>query len=104
MAAIFARRLGAALAVFAVLALAAILPRSETVDIAPPEPSPAEILADLHGCWTGAAPADMQGKLPGHVVMILPDGSTVYSTDVSRAMAHIFTHPEAGLTVYAFCR
>lgn len=102
--AMLARRLVVSGLVLVVLALAALLARDEAITIEPAQPSPAEILADLHGCWTGEAPADMRGQIPGHVVMILPDGSTVYSTDVSRAMAHIFTHPEAGLTVYAFCR
>ena len=102
--AILARRLVAAALVLVVLGLAALLARDEAITIEPAQPSLAEILADTHGCWTGEAPADMQGKIPGHVVMTLPDGRTVYSTDVGRAMAHIFETPERGLTVFAFCR
>jgi len=26
-------------------------------------------LVAKHDCWTGAAPADMEGKMPGHVVV-----------------------------------
>ena len=34
----------------------------------------ADLIAE-HDCWTGAAPADMKGQLPGHVVVTLPGAS-----------------------------
>lgn len=102
--AMLARRLVVSGLVLVVLSLAALLARDEAITVEPAQPSPAEILADIHGCWSGEAPADMRGQIPGHVVMILPDGRTVYSTDVGRAMRHLFETPERGLTVFAFCR
>lgn len=102
--AMLGHRLAVSAIVTAVLGLSALLPQVVTADMVPPEPSPAETLAGIHGCWSGPAPEDMRGKIPGHVVMILPDGSTVYSTDVARAMRHVFEIPERGLTVFAFCR
>src|SRR5262245_27615826 len=39
-------------------------------------PSYAQRLADLHDCWSGPAPADMAGEVPGGTVM-KPAGSQV---------------------------
>lgn len=102
--AMLGRRLAVSAIVGAVLSLSALLPQVVVAEPALPEPSPAEILAGIHGCWAGEAPADMRGKIPGHVVMTLPSGRTVYSTDVDRAMRHVFETPERGLMVHAFCR
>lgn len=72
-----------------------------------PEPSVAEVLIEEHDCWTGAAPADMEGVVPGHVVMTLKNGKTVYHADrgVEAALQHVFDKPLPGITeVHAFCR
>lgn len=104
-----ALRIAAPLFVFAVLALAAIAGSREVVDVEPVPPvftmSPAEILAQQHGCWSGEAPADMQGKIPGHVVVIR-EGRAVYGGPhlVGLAMDQIFNDVPHGLDVIAFCR
>lgn len=63
-------------------------------------------LVTRHGCWTGQAPADMQGQLPGHVV-VTPAGATEPirggSLWVGRALEHAFDGKHPGLTVHAFC-
>jgi hypothetical protein len=74
---------------------------------APAEPSRAEVLIAKHDCWTGAAPADMEGVVPGHVVMTLKNGKTVYhgSLGVEAALQHVFDAPLPGIkAVHAFCR
>jgi hypothetical protein len=58
-------------------------------------------------CWTGQAPADMQGRIPGHVYAMLPGGYTgVYGKPwVGRALQQTFGgKPTYGLTVIGFCR
>lgn len=58
----------------------------------------------VHGCWQGAAPHDMAGKMPGHAVVGL-HGQVRYGAQfVGPALDHVFkgTHPH--LTVYGFCR
>lgn len=71
---------------------------------ASPSPSAAAHLVQRHDCWTGAAPGDV--TLPGHVVVTLPDGETVYGGErlVGRALAQVFDGADHGLTVHAFCR
>jgi hypothetical protein len=83
--------------------------------LAPPEPeapapvtaSPAERVAWLvqrHGCWTGAAPPDMAGRTPGHVVVSV-DGEVRYSAKlVDAALESVFGTPRRDLVVHAFCR
>lgn len=78
-----------------------------------PAPAPVErhagglSLMDQHGCWSGDAPADMVGELPGHAVVTWP-GDTAPSYDgdraVGAALGHVFdgTHPR--LKVWGFCR
>lgn len=62
-------------------------------------------LAAAHDCWTGAAPADMKGRIPGHVVVTTPGGRTVYSARlVGPALEQTFDGQGAGLVVHAFCR
>ena len=63
-------------------------------------------LLDKHGCWSDQAPADMRGKLPGHVVVSTRSGRTVYGGTrlVGMALDQQFAHKPAGLTVWGFCR
>ena len=84
-------------------------------ELAPPEPeapapvtaSPAERVAWLvqqHGCWAGAAPPDMAGRTPGHVVVTV-GGEVRYSAKlVAAALSDVFGEPQAGMVVHAFCR
>ena len=66
--------------------------------------SPAERVVEAHDCWTGQAPPDMRGRLPGHVV-VTRNGRTVYSTaQVGPALEQLFEGTDHGLTVHAFCR
>lgn len=65
----------------------------------------ADRLVERHSCWSGAAPADMVGKVPGHVVATTSAGRTVYSARlVGKALDQTFGGPDAGLLVHAFCR
>jgi len=68
------------------------------------EGSPAALIAE-HGCWTGKAPADMQGVVPGHVVVTV-DGVTRVggSRAVGAALEQVFEGVDHGLTVHGFCR
>ncbi len=62
--------------------------------------SPAALIA-AHDCWTGDAPADMVGVLPGHVVVSLPNGDPVYRGGkwVGKALEQTaYDHPELGWT------
>lgn len=69
------------------------------------EPPMAKVLMGIHGCWQGKAPADMIGKIPGHVVVHMDNGTDVYSdTLVSDAMEHIFNHKDIPFEIVAFCR
>ena len=63
-------------------------------------------LLDQHGCWTSQAPADMRGKVPGHVVVSTPSGRIVYGGTrlVAKALDQQFANKPAGLTVWGFCR
>lgn len=71
---------------------------------APADGSPAALI-DAHDCWTGAAPADMVGVLPGHVVVTV-DGVTRYAGQrmVGKALDQTFGNKDHGLTVVGFCR
>ncbi len=58
-----------------------------------------------HDCWTGAAPADMQGRAPGHVVVTRADRVRYGGPRlVGVALRHVFEEPVAGLSVQGFCR
>lgn len=64
----------------------------------------AELVAE-HDCWTGDAPADMVGEIPGHVVVTI-DGEPRYAGDrlVGRALEQLFDGVDHGLVVAGFCR
>lgn len=66
------------------------------------KPTKAERLVERHGCWTGQAPADMAGKVPGHVV--LAKGGYQGPETVRLALEQTFQNADHGLTVVAFCR
>lgn len=70
------------------------------------EGSPDALLAE-HDCWTGAAPADMQGQIPGHVVATKPGAiAPTYGGErmVGKALGQVFDGEDHGLTIYGFCR
>lgn len=93
------------LAVFAIFAAFSV-PYAFASDPAPvvpdlPHPAPAEIIAFQHDCWTGNAPADMAGKMPGAMVTIdahYVDNPARVRRALDRALAG--QHSEA----FAFCR
>lgn len=75
----------------------------------PHEPAPAHPAAAIiaeHGCWTGEAPADMDGVFPGHVVVSAPGRGAHYAGErmVGLALEQIFEGADHDLTVHAFCR
>lgn len=64
-------------------------------------------LVEKHDCWTGEAPADMVGKVPGHVVIRFEgsDAKLGGGRAVDIALAHIFNEPNPRVAeVYGFCR
>lgn len=68
-------------------------------------PGSVPALVQRHDCWTGAAPAEQAGRVPGHVVVTVRGGDPQLSaTLVDAALAHVFEVPRRGLTVHAFCR
>lgn len=69
------------------------------------EKSPAWFI-QKHDCWTGEAPADMTGKMPGHVVVAKGAADATYSGSkmVGQALSQIFEGKDHDLTVYGFCR
>ncbi len=71
-----------------------------------PAPSRVEHLLDVHDCWSGAAPAEMRHRIPGHVVVTTRRGRTVYGDPrlVGKALDQEFAHKRAGLTIHGFCR
>ena len=90
------------------VAFSAITPE---VAIAPGVPSPGAVqpvvpdrpqaLMDEHDCWSGAAPKDMKGVVPGHVVTNRGLGGTRM---VGKALEQVFGAKDHGLVVYGFCR
>lgn len=87
------------------LPMTGVMAPHQAVPTAPAEPSRAEVLIKKHDCWTGEAPADVE--IPGHVVLTLKNGKTVYegSLGVEAALQHIFDAPLPGIKeVHAFCR
>ncbi|QIX28259.1 hypothetical protein ncot_17930 [Nocardioides sp. JQ2195] len=58
-------------------------------------------------CWTGEAPADMQGQVPGHVIVTHPgDDHPVRGGEflVGKALDQLFAGAANHLQVHAFCR
>lgn len=98
--------LAALAAGIAVTGTVAALTAEQSDDTPTPAPSKAEVLIDRHDCWSGPAPADMEGELPGHVVVTTSAGETVYagSRRVGQALEQVFEGADHGLTVHAFCR
>ena len=92
----------------AVLTLTGILQTSNTDPTESSDyPTPAERLLRRHDCWTGEAPRDMRGKLPGHAVIQWGSQGAVHTGDpaeVGAAIDHVFSGRHPGLTVYGFCR
>lgn len=70
------------------------------------EESRAEKLIERHGCWTGEAPADMAGVVPGRVIVSPVGGGPRVGGPamVGKALDQIFAGAEHGLTVHGFCR
>lgn len=68
------------------------------------EGSPSALVAE-HGCWAGDAPAEMQGVMPGHVVVTV-GGATRLGGErmVGQALEQIFDGADHGLIVHGFCR
>jgi len=68
--------------------------------------SPGDLI-QKHDCWTGAAPKDMEGKMPGHVVVTI-DGRVAPTYGGSRlvgqALSQIFEGENHNLEVHGFCR
>ncbi|MDP3891238.1 hypothetical protein [Nocardioides sp.] len=66
-----------------------------------------ELLLERHGCWSGQAPADMQGQIPGGVVVTRAGAAApAYggATMVARALDHVFAGEHPDLVVHGFCR
>ena len=111
---IFKRRLaslaGFALGMLIVSLIGVSTLQAATADrpIAPPAPTRAQELIEAHDCWTGAAPADMEGVLPGHVVATRAGRQAVHSRRlVGPALDQLFAEPTERtrtLVVHAFCR
>ena len=94
----------AVLGIVFLLALAPQLVPSPTHD-RPPAPGSPRDLIDRHACWTDEAPADMEGRFPGHVVVTRPDQRTVYSARlVGPSLEQVFDGADHDLRVHAFCR
>lgn len=91
-------------------AVAAIVvaPLSSTADVRPGVQlrSPINELIHQHHCWVRKAPDDMQGEIPGHVVVTLPGETTpTYSAEhVGPALRHVVNGQHRRLRVHAFCR
>lgn len=63
--------------------------------------SRAERMVESGRCWTGEAPAEMQGVVPGHV---WADGQYRGERAVGKALEQIFNGVDHGMQVQAFCR
>jgi len=88
--------------------VSAVMPTPEAaapISVPLETPSKPELMMHRHGCWSGEAPADMAGKLPGHVVVSRPGRGPVYSAKlVGPALDHVFHGAHPGWTVHGFCR
>jgi hypothetical protein len=73
----------------------------------PAPPGSPRALIEEHGCWNSPAPADMEGKVPGHVVVTRPGAlAPTYAGPrmVDKALGQVFAGEDRGLVVHAFCR
>ncbi len=90
---------------------------SISVEADTPDPTAIDLADDVqhlveqHDCWTVAAdvPSDMQGQLPGHVVVTTAasPATPTYSADlVGPALDTVFGtgDDDSDLAVHAFCR
>lgn len=102
----FMRLLGFSIAV-ATLALVAVLAATSSDAAlvptqAPDSTSVPQQLLNAHHCWSGAAPADMAGKIPSHAVVELnPQRGPQYVR--SEVGFDIWQHRRTG-TLFGFCR
>lgn len=70
-------------------------------------PSYVERMVERHGCWSGPAPVDMVGEVPGHVVVTWPGAvAATYGGRhaVKVALEHVFGDGVRGMVVHGFCR
>jgi hypothetical protein len=111
-----ARSLAGALVLFGIAAQPVIWGSNDHVEAIEGHPGVSQVerpvaegspqaLLEAHDCWTGEAPADMQGVIPGHVVVSIgavPEyrGATM----VGQAFDQIFDGINHGITVHGFCR
>ena len=67
--------------------------------------SPRELI-ERYDCWSGAAPNDMVGKIPGHAVVTFGTGQAAYvgTNGVGLALEHVFEKQHPDIEVHAFCR
>lgn len=76
--------------------------------IQPDAPGSPEGLMKKHGCWSGEAPKDMEGVIPGHVIIRM-DGEIAAkyrgAKYVGVALDHLFTKPNPRVAeIVGFCR
>lgn len=71
-----------------------------------PVPDPAVVLIQQHDCWTDDPPPGQRNRIPGHTVVTLSEGITVYSRRwVGPALDTVFDDPDPRIaTVHAFCK
>lgn len=81
-------------------------PQTGTVAPEPTGPSKADRLMERHGCWSGEAPADMQGVIPGGAVVTEAGRTRFVKSDaaVGNALDHVFGNPTEIESVHGFCR
>lgn len=97
--------------VAAFLAVRALMPTmmvwDEHEQPANEQPSPVELLIEERDCWTGEAPADMQGEVPGHVIVTRDSAKGpeyLGANWVGRALDQIFADGKDVGTIHGFCR
>lgn len=63
-------------------------------------------IAAANDCWVGDAPADMQGVVPGHVVVKVGAGEWKLGGErmVGLALEQLFDGASHNLEIHAFCR
>lgn len=72
--------------------------RSEYASV-PSGPSVSDVMAE-HDCWSGEAPADMKGKIPGYAVVDLGDGPAYVNSKIG---FDIWLEDRPG-KLFGFCR